>query len=104
MGLGNPHGTAELGIMIGDRDYWGRGCGRDAVRLLLRYGFHYLGLRRIVLTTHVKNQRAVRCYQACGFIEEGRPRKAVWVEGEYVDLINMSILREEWLAQLAENF
>jgi RimJ/RimL family protein N-acetyltransferase len=97
MGLGNPHGTAELGILIGDRAYWGRGYGRDAVRLLLRYGFHYLGLRRIALTTHAKNVRAIRCYLACGFVEEGRPRQAAWVEGEYVDLVNMSILRDEWL-------
>lgn len=96
MGLGDPHGSAELGIVIGDRDYWGRGYGRDAVRLLLHYGFHYLGLRRIVLTTHAKNPRAIRCYLACGFVEDGRPRKAVWVEGEYLDVVNMSILREEW--------
>lgn len=99
MGLDNPHGTAELGIVIGDRDYWNRGYGREAIRLLLHYGFHYLGLRRIALTTHVKNPRAIRCYLACGFVEEGRPRKAIWVEGEYVDLVNMSILKEEWEAQ-----
>lgn len=96
VGLSSPHGTAELGIQIGDRAYWGRGYGRDAVRVMLRYGFHFRGLRRIALTTHIKNERAIRCYRACGFVEEGRPRKAVWVEGEYVDLINMAILREEW--------
>ncbi|MBI4927324.1 MAG: GNAT family N-acetyltransferase [Anaerolineae bacterium] len=98
MGMANPHGVGELGIVIGDRDYWGRGYGRDATRLLLHYGFHYRGLRRIVLTTHIKNQRAIRCYQACGFIEEGRQRKDVWLEGENVDLVKMSILREEWQA------
>jgi RimJ/RimL family protein N-acetyltransferase len=99
LGLNSRHGNLELGIVIGDRAYWGRGYGRDATRLLLDFGFHYLGKRRIVLTTHIKNQRATRCYRACGFVEEGRPRKAIWVEGEYVDLVNMSILREEWLAQ-----
>lgn len=92
----NPNGNLELGITIGDRAYWGRGYGREAVTLLLTYGFHYLGARRIALTTHAKNERALRCYRACGFVEEGRPRKAVWIEGEYVDLVNMSILRDEW--------
>src|SRR3990172_127929 len=96
MDLRNPHGNLELGIMIGDREYWGRGYGRDAVRLLLDYGFRHLGARRIALTTHAKNERAIRCYLACGFVEEGRPRKVVWIEGEYTDLVNMSILREEW--------
>jgi RimJ/RimL family protein N-acetyltransferase len=36
---------------------------------------------------------------ACGFVEEGRPRKVVWIEGEYTDLAEMSILREEWQAK-----
>ncbi len=98
MNLKSRHRDFELGIMIGDRDYWGRGYGRETVQLLLDYGFRYLGGRRIALTTHQKNERAIRCYLACGFVEEGRPRKAVWIEGEYVDLVEMSILRDEWPA------
>ena len=94
--LNNRYGVIELGIGIGDRDYWGKGYGREAIGLLLHYAFHYLGVRRIELTTHAKNERAIRCYLACGFVEEGRPRKVVWIEGEYVDLVNMAILREEW--------
>jgi RimJ/RimL family protein N-acetyltransferase len=99
MNLTHPHRNFEVGIMIGDRAYWGKGYGRDAVNLLLHYGFHYLGGRRIELTTHAKNERAIRCYRACGFIEEGRPRRAVWIDGEYTDLVNMAILRDEWLAR-----
>jgi RimJ/RimL family protein N-acetyltransferase len=99
MHLQDRYGNLELGIMIGDRQYWGQGYGRDAVKLLLHYGFHYLGARRIHLTTHAKNERAIRCYLACGFVEEGRPRKVLWIEGEYVDLVNMSILVDEWRAR-----
>ena len=98
MNLQNRQGNLELGIMIGDRAYWNKGYGREVVRLLLDYAFHYLGARRIALTTHASNERAIRCYTACGFVEEGRPRKAVWIEGEYIDLVNMSILRDEWQA------
>jgi RimJ/RimL family protein N-acetyltransferase len=102
LNINDRHGNFELGIVIGDRVYWGRGYGREAVKLLLAYGFHYLGGRRIVLTSLAKNERAIRCFRACGFVEEGRPRKAIWVEGEYVDLVNMSILREEWKSDLVE--
>lgn len=98
MHLQDRHGNFELGIMIGDSAYQGRGYGREIIKLLLKYGFHYLGARRIGLTTHAKNERAIRCYLACGFIEEGRPRQVLWIEGEYVDLVNMSILRDEWQA------
>ena len=96
--LHNRYGNLDLTVMIGDRAYWGRGYGRDAIRLLLKYGFHYLGARRIVLTTHAKNERAQRCFRACGFVEDGRPRQVVWIEGEYIDLVDMSLLREEWQA------
>jgi RimJ/RimL family protein N-acetyltransferase len=97
--LQRRHGMFELGILIGDREYWGRGYGREAVGLLLDYGFRYLGGRRIALTTHAKNERAIRCYLACGFVEEGRPRRAFWMDGEYIDLVEMSILRDEWEAR-----
>ncbi len=96
--LGDRYGNLELGITIGDRAYWGQGYGREAIGLLLKYAFHYLGARRVELTTNAKNERAIRCYLACGFVEEGRPRKVVWIEGEYTDLVNMSILRDEWQA------
>lgn len=96
MNLQNRNKNFELGIMIGDREYWGKGYGQEVTKILLNYGFQYLGARRIALTTHAKNERAIGCYKACGFVEEGRPRKVLWIEGEYVDLVNMSILREEW--------
>lgn len=98
MHLQQRHGNLELGITIGDRAYWGQGYGRETIKLMLHYAFHYLGARRIELTTHAKNERAIRCYRACGFVEEGRPRQVVWIEGEYVDLVNMGVLRSEWQA------
>ena len=66
--------------------------------MLLSYGFHALGARRIALTTHENNPRAIRCYSACGFVEEGRPRQAFWTGRRYADLVEMSILREVWSA------
>lgn len=103
MNLTDRHGNLSLGIQIGDRAYWGRGYGRDAIKLLLEYGFRYRGAHRISLATNAKNERALRCYHACGFIEEGRSRKAIWVDGEYTDVVKMGILREEWQAPQSES-
>lgn len=89
-------GVYRLGILIGDRDYIERGYGTDTVKLLLQYGFHYLGARRIGLGTNAKNIRAIKCFRACGFVEEGRSRKVQWIDGDYTDLVTMGILREEW--------
>ncbi len=88
--------TCELGIGIGDREYWGRGYGREAVRLLLEWAFRYRNIRKVWLTTMGSNERALRCYRACGFVEEGRLREHVWTDGRYVDLVYMGVLRDKW--------
>ena len=88
--------TAEVGIGIGDRDHWGKGYGREAMALILEYGFTMQNLRRIWLEVHATNERAVRSYRALGFVEEGRQREHVWSGGSYVDLLLMGLLRSEW--------
>jgi RimJ/RimL family protein N-acetyltransferase len=65
-------GEAELGIMIGDRAYWDKGYGTDAVTTLVGYIFRQTSLNRIYLKTLESNQRAQRCFQKCGFIPYGK--------------------------------
>ena len=89
--------TCDLGIGIGEREYWGRGYGREAVELLLEYAIQIRNFRKVSLTSSSTNERALRCYQACGFVEEGRLRQHLWVNGQFVDVVHMGILRDEWL-------
>lgn len=93
--------TCELGIGIGDKVYWGRGYGRDAVRVLLDYAFRLRNLHKVWLQVHAVNERAIRAYRACGFVEEGRLRQHAWGDGQYVDLVYMGILRSEWEGQVS---
>lgn len=88
--------TCELGIGIGDHDYWGRGYGRDALRVLLDYAFRLRNLHKVWLQVHAINERAVRAYRACGFVEEGRLRQHAWGNGQYADVVQMGILRGDW--------
>jgi RimJ/RimL family protein N-acetyltransferase len=85
-----------LGITIGDKNYWGQGYGREAVSLLLGYAFRLRNMRRVYLSVNGTNERAIRAYRACGFVEEGRLRQHVWSNGQYIDLVYMGALREEW--------
>ena len=89
--------TCELGITIGDKTYWGRGYGRDAIQSLLDYAFRLRNFRRVHLSVNGNNHRAIKAYKSCGFIEEGRLRAHAWNNGEYLDLVIMGLLREEWL-------
>ena len=87
---------AELGIAIGEPEYWGKGYGTEAAGLLLDYAFRVLNLNRVELHVFATNERAIRSYRKLGFQEEGRLRKRRYVRGTYVDEIVMSVLREEW--------
>ncbi len=93
------HRTCELGITIGDRAYWGRGYGREVVALLLGYAFRYHNMRKVFLRVWSNNERGIRAYRACGFVEEGRLREHVWSDGRYHDLIYMGVLRREWAGE-----
>jgi RimJ/RimL family protein N-acetyltransferase len=88
-------GTCQLGIGIGDPAYQGKGYGRDAVRVLLDYAFRLRNLRKVWLTVNGTNDRAIRAYRACGFVEEGRLRDHVWSDGHYIDLVYMGVFRDD---------
>ena len=66
---------AEVGIMIGDKDYWGHGYGADAVRILTRYLFNVEGLRTVYLHTLEWNVRAQRSFEKCGFMARDKVRR-----------------------------
>ena len=90
------HRAAELGIVIGEKEYWGRGFGSDAIRTLVRFGFEEMNLHRIHLHVYEDNARAIRAYEKCGFQHEGRLRDGVYRHGRYYDLLAMSILSHEF--------
>jgi RimJ/RimL family protein N-acetyltransferase len=92
------HADAWLGISIGDRHYWGKGCGTDAMRLVVQYGFIELNLRRITLGLHAYNARALKTYEKVGFKMEGRQRGEGIRDGQRYDGFYMGILRDEWMA------
>ena len=92
-----PHGDAYVGIGIGEREKWGRGCGTDAMMIILRFAFQELNLRRVSLDAFEYNPRAGHSYEKAGFVHEGRARGYLSRSGRRWDLIFMGILREEWL-------
>lgn len=87
-----------VGIGIGEREYWGKGYGSEAMDLILRFAFEQLNLTRVTLDVFEYNERAYRSYLKVGFKEEGRMRQWMQRNGQRFDLIFMGILREEWEA------
>jgi RimJ/RimL family protein N-acetyltransferase len=88
--------TAELGIMLGDADFWGKGIGSEVCKLTLDYAFNQLNLRKVSLTVYANNPGAVRLYEKLGFSVEGTLKAHVFADGAYHDKLWMSIFREDF--------
>lgn len=94
--LDGANGSALYHITIGESDAWGRGYGTEATQLMLDHAFGTLGLHRIALFVFEFNERAIRAYQRCGFVIEGRSRESIWRDGRWWDELAMSILISDW--------
>jgi RimJ/RimL family protein N-acetyltransferase len=86
--------TVMLGITIGDKDYWGRGYGSEAVELMVDYAFRMQNVRKVCLSVLGNNPRAIAAYLKAGFVEEGRQVRQEWSDGDYVDLVLMGVFRD----------
>ena len=101
--IDNINRTATLGIFIGNKNYWSKGYGTEAIQLILDFAFNYLNLNNIDLALMEFNQRALKCYEKCGFKEIGRKRKCKFINGKYYDSILMDILAEEFTESYIKN-
>ena len=89
--------SAFVGLAIGDSDFQGKGYGTDVMRVILRYAFLELNLKRVGLFVFEFNPRAIRAYEKAGFRHEGRLRKFLNKEGRRWDMLMMAVLRDEWM-------
>ncbi len=89
-------GKAELGIMIGNRNYWDKGYGTDAINTLVSYIFRQTRLKRIYLKTLDSNSRAQKCFEKCGFT----PYRHLVRDG--FSFLFMEIHRKQWEEQQTE--
>lgn len=95
------NGSAGIGISLGEPTDTGKGFGTDALEALLDFGFGQLRLERLWLDVYDFNERAIRSYEKAGFVREGVARHGVYRDGRFVDVVAMSILRDEWAARRA---
>ncbi len=96
IGIDHRNGVGSLGIIIGEKDYWGQGYGTEALRLLITYAFDTLNLQKVEIEVFSSNPRALACYKKVGFIEEGLKRRRYYIRGQYIDAIQLGMLKEEF--------
>jgi RimJ/RimL family protein N-acetyltransferase len=96
-GISWKDGTATTGAVIGEKLYWGKGCGTEAKMLLLNYAFNSLNLRKICSLVLSFNGRSQAYSQKCGYKVEGRLTKHIFKNGKFWDVIQMAIFKSDWL-------
>jgi RimJ/RimL family protein N-acetyltransferase len=96
--IGRTNGSAGVGILIGEKELLGQGLGADSMNAVVDFGFGMLRLERIWLDVYDFNERARRMYDRIGFKLEGTQRHGAYRHGKFVDVLLMSMLRDEWAA------
>lgn len=93
------HKRAEFWILLGGEGSRGRGLGAAVLGLMLRHGFEDLGLHKIFLHVGEGNLAARRMYERFGFRQDSLLREHYLIEGAWVDVLGMSLLRSEYHGQ-----
>ena len=90
--------VADLGLLIGNKNFWGKGVGKEACKLAIRYGFEQMHLRKIYLAVYENNPGAKKLYEKLGFKLEGTLRKHVQVENHFYDKHLMGLFKNEFIS------
>lgn len=88
--------SAELAIIIGNKDYWRKGVGEEACNLIVSHGFNALNLHRIYCGTSEKNAGMQKLAEKLGFKKEGIARDAIFKEGSYHNVFNYGLLGSDY--------
>ena len=96
MDVNHIHKSAEIGVFIGNKDYWGKGYGSEALSLLIDYSYQTLNLHNIMLRVYSFNERAIKCYENIGFKKIGIIREAITKNQQTHDIVLMDILPSDF--------
>lgn len=88
--------SAEFAIIIGEKDYWGKGIATEAVHKLFEHGFNRMGINRIWSGTSILNKGMIKSFNKLGMTQEGTYKQAQFLNGKFEDVVAYAILKEDW--------
>ncbi len=89
-------GVADIGIIIGEKKYWGKGLAAEAVTTACEYAFTTLSLFKLTGGTPGSNTAMCKCFSKAGFVQEGRLRKQLLINGDHIDHVLFGLLKEDF--------
>lgn len=86
--------SAEISILIGKKDHWGKGYASEAIYLLTKHAFMGLGLNKVYAGSI--NPAFIRCVEKLGWQKEAELKEEMWARGKYHNVIRMALLKSEF--------
>lgn len=99
--INRRYGSGEIGLMIGDVSYWGKGASMATMAMIIEHAIQDLKLRRLTGGSYAVNHGMNFTFKRLGFRREGQYVKAAVTEtGDYMDVYKWAILADEWSARV----
>jgi RimJ/RimL family protein N-acetyltransferase len=89
------HRIGDIGIIIGEKEYWGKGYAKEAIQLMAKYAFDTLNLHKVTAGCYLPNEGAIKAFQNAGFDKEGVRKKHGYYKGKYIDSVLFGLIKEE---------
>ena len=89
------HRLADIGVMLGEKDSWGKGYASEAISLLSEHAFKNLNLHKLTAGCYKPNEGSLKAFEKAGFETEGVRKKHCFFNGKYVDAILLGLLNEK---------
>lgn len=81
------HRYADIGLIIGEKEYWGKGIAKEAIKIVINYSFYILNIRKIIAGIYSENIGSIKAFERNGFIKSHIEKKKCFFEGNYIDVI-----------------
>lgn len=95
---------AEYALIIGEKEFWGKGYGIKVAKLMIAYAFDKLNLRKVYFGVPAEMKRYVKkLTEELGAFHEGLWKEELYRDGKYYDIIRMSVFRKDYYASTSKH-
>ena len=88
------HASGDIGLIIGEKAYWGKGIAKEAIKLVVNHAFHTLQLHKVTASCYATNVASIRAFERLGFAREGIRKSQFLSNGHYVDQVMLGLVRQ----------
>ena len=90
------HSIASISIFLGNKNYWGKGIGPEAIKILANFSFKELNLNKLIAGMYANNLHSLKAFEIVGFRKEGLRKKHYKLESNFIDIVEVGLLSEKY--------